>query len=150
MAKKIVIITFWSGVAHLHSRQIKNLFEEKVEIKTYSYDVDNINMTIEADLVVVSLYSIYVGIKKYISDTTPVVILNPTITIDQYNKIMEIPNGEKVMVVNYSSEMTMETIALFNKLGIPSLHFLWRSLISYPFNEEAPLIIKASGPFKVS
>ena len=124
MEKKIVIITFWSGVAHLHSRQIKNLFEEKVEIKTYSYDVDNINMTIEADLVVVSLYSIYVGIKKYISDTTQVVILNPTITIDQYNKIMDIPNGEKVMVVNYSSDMTMETIALFNKLGINHVEFV--------------------------
>ncbi|MGL6105759.1 sigma-54 interaction domain-containing protein [Romboutsia sp.] len=124
MGKKIVIITLWSDVANTHSKQIKNLFEEKVEIKNYSYDVDNIDMPIEADLVVVSLYSIYIGIKKYISDTTKVVILNPTITIEQYNKIMNISNGEKVMVVNYSSYMTMETIALFNNLGINHVEFV--------------------------
>lgn len=122
--KKAAIITFWSHVAQQHCRQLEALFGDKLEITAYSYDVDNINSTIDADIIIISLYSIYIATKKYIPDTSQIVIINPTITVEQYDRIMEIPAGKKVMVVNYSSEMTMETIALFNMLGISHLEFV--------------------------
>jgi len=124
LVKKVAVITFWSGVVKKHYEQLKKLFGEKVEIKCYSFDVDNINEDIDADLVLISLYSIYIAVKKYISNKSQVVIINPTITEEQYNQIMKIPDGERVMVVNYSSEMTMETIALFNQLGINHVEFI--------------------------
>ncbi|WP_432662419.1 sigma 54-interacting transcriptional regulator [Wukongibacter baidiensis] len=123
MVKKIVVITLWSGVVKKHYEQLKNLFGDAVEIKYYSFDVDNINQDIDADLVLISLYSIYIAVKKYISNKSQIVIINPTITAKQYDQIMTIPAGEKVMLVNYSSEMTMETIALFNQLGINHVEF---------------------------
>lgn len=123
LAKKVAVITFWADVAKSHSEQLKNLFGEEIDIKTYSFDLDNIESTIDADLVAISLYSIYVAVKKYIPNKSQVVIIKPTITVDQYNQLMDIPSGEKVMVVNYSSEMTMETIALFNQLGMNHIEF---------------------------
>lgn len=121
--KKVVVITFWSSVAKRHCQQLKELFGEKIEVKSYSFDVDNIDSIIDADLVAISFHSIYVTVKKYIPNKSQVVIINPTITVDQYNQIINIPAGEKVMVVNYSSEMTMETIALFDQLGINHIEF---------------------------
>ncbi|HWR61579.1 MAG TPA: sigma 54-interacting transcriptional regulator [Clostridia bacterium] len=124
--KKVAIITFWAKIAQMHSILLKKLFGDRIEVSTYSFDVDSINSVIDADLFVFSLYSIYVTVKKYIPARSQVVIINTTINAQQYEQIMEIPAGQKVMVVNYSSEMTMETIALFNQLGISHIEF-------YPF-----------------
>lgn len=124
--KKVAIITFWSKVAIMHSNLLKKLFGDRIEVSTYSYDVDSIDSVIDADLFIFSLYSIYVTFKKYLPAKSQVVIINTTIDAQQYDRIMEIPAGQKVMVVNYSSEMTMETIALFNQLGIDHIEF-------YPF-----------------
>jgi len=118
LSKKAAIITFWSHVAHQHSQLLEKLFGNRLEVTTYSYDIENINSTIDADIFVISLYSIYIAIKKYIPDNSRVVIVNPTITVEQYDRIKGIPAGGRVMVVNYSSEMTMETIALLDMLGI--------------------------------
>jgi PAS domain S-box-containing protein len=122
--KKVVIITFWSKVAQAHAQQLKKLFGKKIEIRTYSFDIDNITTPMDADIIIISLYSIYVTVKKYIAHTSQVVIVNTTITNEQYNQIMSILPGKKVMVVNYSSEMTMETIAQFNQLGIHHVDFI--------------------------
>ncbi len=142
MAKKAAIITFWSHVAQQHSQQLKMLFGDKLEIKSYSYDVDHIDSMVDAEIIIISLYSIYIAVKKYIPDTSQIVIINPTITMEQYNSIVEIPAGKKVMVVNYSSEMTMETIALFNMLGINHLEFI----PVYPGVKNIPLLDTAITP----
>lgn len=124
MVKKAAIITFWSHVAQQHRQQLEKLFGDRLEIKTYSYDLDSINSIIDADIIIISLYSIYIAMKKYIPNSSQIVIINPTITVEQYNKIIELPAGERVMVVNYSSEMTMETVALFNMLGLNHIEFI--------------------------
>jgi len=124
MVKKVAIVTFWSHVAQEHCQQLKKLFADKIEVEAYSFDINNIDTIINADLIIISLYSIYVTIKKYIPDQSHVVIINTTISATNYDKIMNIPAGEKVLVVNYSSEMTMETIALFYKLGIHHIEFI--------------------------
>ncbi|MCT4621713.1 MAG: sigma 54-interacting transcriptional regulator [Marinisporobacter sp.] len=124
MTKKVVIITFFKSVAKLHSEHLKKLFGKDIEIACYSYDMDHITEIINADVVVVSLYSIYVAVKKYISPKAKVVILSSTITKDQYKKIMEVNEGTKAMLVNYSAEMTFETIALLDQIGIDHVEFV--------------------------
>ncbi len=139
MHKKVAVVTLWSGVAQAHAKQLKKLFGEKINIVTYSFDADRIDRTIEADLILISLYSVYINIKKFITPHSKVVIINPTINELQYAQIMSIPAGEKVMVVNYSSEMTMETIALFNQLDINHVEFfpVYPGLADFPHAEYA-------------
>lgn len=122
--KKIAVITFWGGVARNHCKQLNSLFKGAVELEEYSFDRDNINHNIDADVVVISMYSTYVAVKKYLSKDSKIVIITPTITSEQFERINSIPGGKQVMVVNYSSEMTMETIALFNQIGLKHLEFI--------------------------
>lgn len=142
LSRKAAIITFWSHVAHQHSQLLEKLFGGRLEVKTYSYDIDNINSTIDADIFIISMYSIYIAMKKYIPDSSRIVIVNPTITVEQYDRIMEIPAGERVMVVNYSSEMTLETIALFDMLGINHIELV----PVYPGIKNIPVLDTAITP----
>lgn len=122
--KKIAIVTNFLSVAKLHEKTLKSLFLDHVAIDAYSYDHDRINHVIEADVFLISLYSIYVEIKKYIPENAKVIILSTTITEDQYEKIIKIPPTSQVLLVNYSPEMTMETLALFRQIGLTEYDFI--------------------------
>ncbi|MCT4631677.1 MAG: sigma 54-interacting transcriptional regulator [Firmicutes bacterium] len=124
MKKKVAVITFWGSVAEHHCQQLENLFQGEIELEAYSFDSGNINQDIDADVVVISMYSTYVAVKKYLSKDSKIVIITPTITVEQFERINSIAEGKKVMVVNYSSEMTMETIALFNQIGLKHLELI--------------------------
>ena len=122
--KKVAIVTFWSFVAQGHAKQLREVLGDEVSILCYSFDSYEFKEVIDADLVVFSLFSIYLGIKKYISSRAKVVIVTLTLNNAQYQKVLDIPRGEKVMVVNYSSDMAMETIALFNQLVLDHLEYV--------------------------
>lgn len=122
--KKITIITFFESVAKIYSKNLKTLFGELVDINFYSYDKQQINKLIDTDVVVVSLESIYVSVKKYIPSHAKIIIISRTITKDQYKKIAQIKNNKKVLLVNYSAEMTFEAIALLDRIGINNLEFI--------------------------
>jgi len=121
--KKVAVITVWSYAAKTFVGQLKKLFGDRVEFEIYSYDLGNVNMIIDADLALISLYSVYVNVKKNLPDSCQVVIAGMTIAVDSYAKIMSIPAEEKVLLINYSSEMAVDTIALLNQLGVNHIEF---------------------------
>lgn len=122
--KKIAVITNFSTVAELHKKVLKDLFLDVINVDTYSFDNDPITNIIEADVLLISLYSIYVEIKKYIPANAKVIILATTITQEQYEKIIKIPPTSQIMLVNYSPEMTMETLSLFRQIGLTQYDFI--------------------------
>ena len=134
--KKVTIITNFLTVAKLHKKVLKNLFLDEITVDTYSYDNDRINHVIETDVLLISLYSIYVEIKKYIPENAKVIILGTTITQEQYKEIIKIPPTSQVMLVNYSPEMTMETLALFRQIGLTQYDFI----PVYPGKKNIPKI----------
>ncbi len=134
MKKRIAVITFLHEVALQHKAQIELLLGDSVEISVYAFDSNPVDARIEADLVVISIYPVYVAVEQYLEKETQVVIVSTTITSEQYDKIMTVPAGEKVMVVNYSREMTMESLALFKHLGINHIEML----PYYPEMERVP------------
>ena len=122
--KKIAVITNFSTVAELHKKVLKDLFLDVINVDTYSFDNDPITHIIEADVLLISLYSIYVEIKKYIPANAKVIILATTITQEQYEKIIKIPPTSQILLVNYSPEMTMETLSLFRQIGLTQYDFI--------------------------
>ncbi len=140
--KKIAIITNLFGVSKLHEKVLKDLFQEKIKIQTYSYDIDIIKDVINADVFVISLYSIYLNIKKYIPMNAKVVILSTTITVEQYDRIKKIPSGSQVLLVNYSAEMALEVMALLRKLGLTQYDFI----PVYPGKKNVPKLDIAVTP----
>lgn len=140
--KRIAIITNFFTVAKLHEKTIAALFGKEIAVNTYSYDNDTINHLIEADVFLISLYSIYVEIKKYIPVNARVIIIGTTITKKQYEKIIEIPSTSPIMLVNYSLEMAMETLALFRQIGLTQYDFI----PVYPGKKNIPKIDIAVTP----
>jgi sigma-54 dependent transcriptional regulator, acetoin dehydrogenase operon transcriptional activator AcoR len=124
MPKKVALITAFSCVAEIHRRTLERLFGDEVELQRYSYEEGNILGPFEADLFVISIYQIYYNARQFIPDGAKTIIINNTITEEQYRKVAELPAGTSVLLVNYSVEMTMDTISLFHQLGLNHLEFV--------------------------
>jgi transcriptional regulator with PAS, ATPase and Fis domain len=124
MTKKIALITAFSCVAEVHRRTLERLFQDEIELHRYSYDHGNIASPIEADVYVISIYQIYLNVRQFIPAEAKTIIINNTITEEQYRKVAELPAGMSVLLVNYSVEMTMDTISLFHQLGLNHLEFV--------------------------
>lgn len=139
--KKIVVITNFISVAQKHAEVLESLFD-CVEVKVMAFDRDTINEEIDADVVLISIYPIYLAIKDFIRDNSKVIILGTTISKMQYERIKKIPSGEKVLLVNYSPEMAIETLALFRQIGLTEHNFI----TYYPGKENVPRLEIAITP----
>jgi sigma-54 dependent transcriptional regulator, acetoin dehydrogenase operon transcriptional activator AcoR len=124
MPKTVALITACEDVAVFHARYLRQLFQNQIELECYSYERTNISQPLQADLAVVSIYPIYLNVKKYIPKHAKTIIVSNTITNAAHERIAGIPAGTAVMLVNYSIEMTMDTIALFHQLGLDHLDYV--------------------------
>jgi transcriptional regulator with PAS, ATPase and Fis domain len=79
---------------------------------------------VTADLVIVSSYPVYTKVRQYLPADAKIVIVNNTITDEQYRQVAELPPGLTVLLVNYSLEMTMDTISMFHQLGLNHLVYV--------------------------
>jgi sigma-54 dependent transcriptional regulator, acetoin dehydrogenase operon transcriptional activator AcoR len=121
---KIALITAFSCVAKVHQQTLERLFGQEIELQRYSYDNGNISERIEADVYLISIYQIYLNVRKCIPENAKTIIINNTITEEQYQQVAALPAGMTVLLVNYSVEMTMDTISLFHQLGLNHLEFV--------------------------
>lgn len=64
MPKVIAIVAFASEVVKFYCKQLNELFGELIKVKTYSFEDNNINKIVHADMFLISTYSIYQAIKK--------------------------------------------------------------------------------------
>jgi transcriptional regulator with PAS, ATPase and Fis domain len=142
VAKKVALITAFSSVAEVHRRTLEALFRGTIELKCYSYDVVNINSPIEADLFVISIYQIYLNLKPFIPPDAKAIIISNTLTEEQYQRVAGLPAGLSVLLVNYSVEMTMDTISLFHRLGLNHLEYV----PFYPGTTQVPQLETAVTP----
>ncbi len=142
MAKKVALITAFTCVAEVHRQTLKRLFREEIELHCYSYEDGDILGLIEADVFVISIYQIYLNVRKAIPADAKTIIINNTITEEQYRQVAALPAGMSVMLVNYSVEMTMDTISLFHQLGLNHLEFV----PCYPGITHAPHLDVAVTP----
>ena len=124
MAKKVALITAFNSVARVHHRTLEELFRGTIELRCYSYDLGNITGPIDADLVVISIHPIYLNVRQYIPRDAKVIIINNTLTETQYRAVAELPSGSSALLVNYSAEMTMDTLSLFHRLGLNHVDFV--------------------------
>jgi len=122
--KKIAVVTNYKDVAEYHKSVLEMLFRDEILVTTYSFDLDIISQKIDADVVLISLYSIYVEIKRFIREDAKIIILGTTITEEQFQMVNQISKTSQVMLVNYSPEMTLETLALFRQIGLTEYDFI--------------------------
>ncbi|MDR3669362.1 MAG: sigma 54-interacting transcriptional regulator [Holophaga sp.] len=142
MAKKVALITAFSKVAEVHRQTLEALFRGAIELRCYSYDVANITGPIDADLFLISIYQIYLNLRPFIAKNAKAIIISNTLTEEQYQRIAAMPAGLSVLLVNYSVEMTMDTISLFHRLGLNHLDLV----PCYPGTTHLPQLETAVTP----
>ncbi|SDE36684.1 sigma-54 interaction domain-containing protein [Sporomusa acidovorans] len=142
MKKRVAIVTYYSSiVGEFYRQQLNFLFDNMLQIDTYSFANDSLR-EIEADLILVSHYDMYLECKKYIKNNSDIVMISITILKEALERIKKIPRGSKVMLVNISADRARETIALLYQAGIDHIELT----PVYPGIKDPPVLDIAITP----
>lgn len=117
MKKRLGIVTESKDVGSEYKRQLLKVFNDDIEIVNYSFDINNVKDIKDIDVLLISTYSQYEVLRKDIDKNIPIVITKLTLSKNGYNMLKDTVIDKKVMLVNLSFEMCIETIALLYQLG---------------------------------
>lgn len=117
MIKRLGIVTSSNDVGNEYKDQLLKIFNYDIEIVTYSFNMDTREKMENLDVLLISTYSQYEVLKKYIESSVDVVICSLTLSKKGYNVLKNNTLKRKAGLVNISFEMCIETIATLYQLG---------------------------------
>lgn len=124
MIKRLGIVTSSKAVGLEYKRQLTNIFKDMVEISTYSFEVGNVKDFKNLDALLISTYSQYEAISKFIDNKTEIIIAKLTLSKKSLEQLRNFNVKGPSMLVNLSFEMCIETIALLYQLGFDYLELV--------------------------
>ena len=124
MKRTIALINYDSSSADTYCDQIKNVFSNHIAVNKYCVNNNKINSTIIADLILVQYNEGFEEIKKYILEGTQIMFCNRTISKSGYNKILCIPEGTEVFLLDETLEMSRSIISIIYEMGINKLKLI--------------------------
>nr|PZN03085.1 MAG: Fis family transcriptional regulator [Bacillota bacterium] len=124
MIKRLGIVTSSKAVGLEYKRQLTNIFKDMVEISTYSFEVGNVKDFKNLDALLISTYSQYEAISKFIDNKTEIIIAKLTLSKKSLEQLRNFSVKGPSMLVNLSFEMCIETIALLYQLGFDYLELV--------------------------
>lgn len=124
MVKRLGIVTSSREVGIEYKRQLTNIFGDKVEILTYSFEAGNIKNFRNLDAMLISTYSQYEALSKLIDKSVEIIISKLTLSKRAFEILRNSDIDKPVMLVNLSFEMCIETIALLHQLGFDYLELI--------------------------
>ncbi|MGB9814197.1 MAG: sigma 54-interacting transcriptional regulator [Thermovenabulum sp.] len=139
--KSITLITKGKNTCEALERQLKDLIGDKVKIRSFYVD-GNIKDNITDNLIVISSKIVYNEAKKYVNPECPVIIARRSLNYHEIDKLLEIPAGTDVLLVNDLLNTTFETISLLKALGIDHINYF----PYYPEIKEYPKLKIAVTP----
>lgn len=134
MLKRLGIVTSSADVGNEYKRQLLEIFNHGIEIVTYSFDMNSKESIGNVDALLISTYSQYEVLKKYIDNTVEVVVSRLTLSKNGYNILKKNKMDKKAALVNLNFEMCIETIAILYQLGFED----YELVPVYPNMESIP------------
>lgn len=122
--KRIAVATINNNSAELYSKEIKSIFSDYIEVDRYCFEDGSIENGIEADIVIIPSYEALETIKVYLRSYAEIIVANRTILKNGLNKIIDLPEGTKALLVNVTPETAIETISTVYQLGIRNIEFI--------------------------
>ncbi|MBP7279201.1 MAG: sigma 54-interacting transcriptional regulator [Sedimentibacter sp.] len=124
VAKRLGIVTSSRDVGIEYKRQLTNIFGDKVEILTYSFEAGNIKSFDNLDAILISTYSQYEVLNKLIDKNVRIIISKLTLSKKGFEMLKNSNINKPAMLVNLSFEMCIETMALLYQLGFDYLELV--------------------------
>jgi len=122
--KTIAILNYDPKSADIYSAQIENVFSNNIIVKKYSINKNPPIGTIIADLVLVQNEDVFERTRNSISEETPIIFCNRTISKEGYYKILSIPEYSEIYILDETLEMAKDIISIIYERGIRNLTLL--------------------------
>ncbi len=134
MLKRLGIVTSSADVGYEYKRQLLGIFDQRIEVVTYSFDMNMRESIGNIDALLISTYSQYEVLKKHIERDVEVVISRLTLSKEGYTLFKDSVFEKKSALVNLNFEMCIETIATLYQLGFDE----YELIPVYPNMESMP------------
>jgi len=121
--KKVALIAGTEHTRKTLHRQLMGYIGDFAQIESYAID-EGINKKIKADLIVISTNLIYEDAKNYIDGECKIIIAKRILNYTVIERLLFIPKGEKVLLVNDCPETTFECIDWLKKLGLNHVEYI--------------------------
>ena len=119
-----------SYLAEFMKKNLEKVFKEKVKINNYYKNLIEKDFVIEDDVILVMTESRAVEIRDYSKNPENIIVAKRTIEEKSVYRLMSLPKGLEVLVVNDNKETTLETVSMLYRLGIKDLKLI-------PYEEES-------------
>lgn len=131
--KELAIVTLKSEAGESYSKQIKEFFGDEIDIRTYSFEEDNI-ADIKEEIVLLSTFLKFDVVKQNTMPEAQIMVPKMTLKKSSIKKLEDIGSGEDVLLFNLTPDMAIETISLIYQLGIDHINLI----PCYPQMESFP------------
>ncbi len=117
--KTLAIVSYTIESVNSYYNQIRSLFSDKINIKKYCLEdlKNNREIEIDSDVLLIPSYHLFNKIKDYISKTTELLFADRTISKAGMDKISNIKEDSRVVLIDESPEMTEQIISIIYQLG---------------------------------
>lgn len=131
--KSITLITKGKNTCDALKKQLNTLLGDKVSIKSYCID-DDLKYNITDDLILFSSRNIYEHAVNHVDQKCPFIIARRSINYYEIDKLLNIPPGTEVLLVNDLPSSTYETISVLKIIGIDHIkyHPFFPGIKEYP------------------
>jgi transcriptional regulator with PAS, ATPase and Fis domain len=134
MRKRLGIVTSSKEVGIEYKNQLSKVFNDDIDIVTYSFETNNVEIIKNVDAMLISTYSQYEALRKHIDNNVEVIISKLTLSKKGFNMLKESKIDKTSMIVNQNFEMCIETIATLYQLGFDE----YELIPMYPNINELP------------
>ena len=126
MAKKLILITQAASTGPTYAQRLFQFFGDHITLQTFSVERNDFRaMPADADLYIVAATSSD-AFRQVISQILPDrKVVSPSVTFfrKEIDALGHLPRGTRAILVNLSVEMSIESIAELNRLGITQIDF---------------------------
>lgn len=120
--KRIVVVTDFNGAVHREiERNLREVFEDSVRYEHVFLDSLKPGTQLDGDVVLFMLQNRADRFKGMLVDPDSAFVVSRTIKEDRAFRLLDIPEGSEVLLVNDCIENTLETVALMYRLRIKGL-----------------------------
>lgn len=103
---------------------IIEVFGNIVTINNYYFSELNEGDIIEEDVILVMVEEQLILARKYTIDPKKILVIRRTIKTTNVYKLLQIPKGTNVLVVNEDRESTLQTVELLYQIGVKQLNLI--------------------------
>lgn len=122
--KKLTVVTYHSYSEEIYNKILEPLFSKYVDIKNYTIDDGNVDKKIDADLILLSTFTLFQKVKELNSNNAEIIIADHTLRKEGTDRIKKLASGTKAILVNVNYRVCIESIFLIHQLGYRNLELV--------------------------